>query len=413
MPTLLELREQRASIWAQAQEFNDRSERGEDLSVEDRTAWDRALAEIDELRSEITRRETTVALDAAFAGIDERTGRPADGGDLRGAIGGTDTDKGDQYREAFEAYLRAGIAEVAPEQRELLQANFRAQGTATGSAGGYTVPEGFWAKVTETMKYYGGVLNVVEIINTSTGAPLPWPTNDDTANKGAILTENTQISEQDVTFGQKQLGAYTYTSKLIRVAIQLLQDSGIDIESFVARKIGERLGRIHNEHFTTGTGTNQPQGFITGATVGKTAASTTAFTIDELIDLEHSVDVAYRNNGSFQLHDLVLAELRKKKDSNGQYLWQPGVQAGQPDRIHNRPYTVNNDMASTLAASAKPVAFGDFRAAYVVRIAREMQLMRLAERYADYLQVGFFGFDRADGLVQDASAVKVLALAAS
>jgi HK97 family phage major capsid protein len=402
MPTLQELRDQRAAAWSQAQEYNERSTDTEVvMTAEDETAWERSLTDVDSLGEQIANRERTIALDARFSEIDDQT-TPA--GDDGGSI--------DEYRHAFERFCRVGPADLDPEERQLLQANFsaevRAQGTATGGAGGYTVPEGFWAKVTETMAHFGGMLEVSEILTTDAGNDIPWPTNDDTGNTGAILAENIAMTEQDVVFGQKTLGSYTYTSKLIRVSLQLLQDAGVDIEAMLARKIGERLGRIQNTHATTGTGSSQPQGFVTGATVGKTAASATAITHNEIIDLEHSVDVSYRGDARFMFHDLVFAYIRKLKDSTGQPLWQPSVAAGAPSTLDGHDYTINNDMASAVATTNKTMAFGDFSAHYVLRQVNGGQMMRLAERYAELLQVGFFGFQRMDGLVQDTAAVKLL-----
>lgn len=409
------LREKRAGIWSQAQEFAARAKAGESLSAEDNAAWERALADVDALKVQIDNIERSAALDTEFRNIDEQT--PVV--DARGREG-TATDG--EYREAFGAFLRYGLSELAPEQRQLLRANFntdkRAQGTSTGAGGGYTVPQGFWAKVTETMKYYGGIMQAgAEVLTTDSGNDIPWPTADDTSNEGALLSENTQISEQDITFGQKTLDAYTYTSKLIRVSLQLIQDSGIDAESFVGRKAGERLGRIYNNHQTVGTGSSQPQGAITGATTGKTTASGTAITYNEIVDLIHSVDVAYRqappSDVAFMLHDLVLAYVRKIRDDSGgsglgRPIWEPSVQVGVPDSLLGYRVVVNNHMASTVATTNKTIAFGNFRAGYVVRNVNGGQLMRLEERYADYLQVGFFAFGRMDALVQDSSAIKLL-----
>lgn len=408
-----ELRAKRANIWAQAQEFDTRKKAGDTLSAEDEAAWTRALDDVDKLGAEIDRLERTAELDKRFAVIESDTIVVNPDGD-------PDKRSADEYHEVFQHFIRNGPAGMTPEQRQLLQANFdtRAAGTVTGPGGGYTVPEGFWAKVTETQKFFGGVLGNVEEITTDSGNDIPWPTNDDTGNKGAILAENAAITEQDVVFGQKTLSAHTYTSKLIRVAIQLLEDSGIDIESFLSRRIGERLGRVLNEHFTTGSGVAQPQGFITAATVGKTTAGATAITYNEIVDLVHSVDAAYRLSGraQFQLHDLVLAFVRKLRDDSGgaglgRPLWEPSVQVGVPDSLLGFKVTVNNDMVSAVATTNKTIAFGDFQSAYVCRRVNAGQVMRLAERYADFLQVGFFGFQRADGLLQDASAIKVLAQA--
>lgn len=406
MPTELQLREQRQVAVTAARGFRDRYKAGEVLPQSDEEAWDRAMNDADALDLQIERLDRDAKLDEKYDAIDAAQ---------RDSIG-TGTPAGDsaeeKYRAAFVKFVRGGQIELAPEERQLLASNLdpslRAQGEGTGSAGGYTVPTGFWAKVTETMKYYGGMLEASEIINTDTGIALPWPTNDDTTNTGAILAENAQITAQDVTFGQKTLNAYTYTSKLILVSLQLLQDTGIDLEAFLARKVGQRLGRIYNTHLTTGTGSSQPQGFVTAATTGKTTASSSAITFDEVIDLLHSVDVAYRTGGRFMLHDLILAYLRKLKDSQNRYLWEPSPQVGVPSTIEGYPYTINNDMASTLVTTAKTMAFGNFQDGYVTRRVGGGQLMRLSERYADYLQVGFFGFGRLDGLLQDTSAIKLL-----
>ncbi len=405
MTTLQELREKRANVWSQAQEFNSRSKAGETMSADDEASWARALDEVDTIGAQIETREKADKLDKRFGEIDEQTRV-----DTRGGVAAVD-----QYRSAYERWVRSGLNGLDADQRALLEANYRALQTDTGSAGGYTVPEGFWAKVTETMKYFGGVRQVAEIVPTTTGANLPWPTNDDTSNVGEILEEGNAVSELDVAFGQKTLAAFTASSKMIRVSNLLLQDTGVDIEGFLARRIGTRIGRIQNTRLTTGTGAAQPQGLITGATTGKTTAGATAITYTELIDLIHSVDAAYRAGGNcrFMFHDLILAYVRKIKDDSGgagvgRPIWEPSVQAGVPDLLLGYGYTVNNDMASTVATTEKTMAFGDFNAGYVVRTVSGGQMSRLTERYAEYLQTAFFGYERFDGLVQDASAYKLL-----
>lgn len=413
---LQDLIDKRAGTWAQAQEFNERATKGEEMSAEDSAAWERALSEVDELGTQIQNFERTAKLDEQFAEIDERTkivtpdGVPAER---------TDEEK---YRAAFANFLRFGMGELEPEQRSLLQANLRptdevrALGTTSGSVGGYTVPTAFWAKVTEVMKFYGGAVDGAELITTDSGAPIQWPTNDDTANVGYILGENQAASnEGDLAFGQKALGAYTFVSGPGLLSLQLIQDSGIDIEALVARKMGERIGRIQNTRFTTGDGSSKPQGYIAGATTGKTTAGATAIILNELIDLVHSVDAAYRATGrcQFKLHDLILAYVRKIRDDSGgsglgRPIWEPSTQVGVPDTLLGYPYTVNNDMDSTVATTKKTIAFGDFQSAFVVRRVTGGSMMRLTERYAEYLQVGFLAYERADSIVQDASAVKLL-----
>lgn len=422
MPTAIQdLVDKRAAAFAKSEEFKTRSEAGEDMTAEDTAAWERAMDEVDSIGAEIARRERAAALGPQFDAIDERARREGAAG--AAPLETTDADTVDQYRDAFEAYARYGLTDLAPEQRALIQGNYtadqaRALGTTSGSIGGYTVPEGFWAKVTETMKYFGGATAGAEVITTASGASLPWPTNDDTSNVGYILAENNAATnEGDLSFGAKTLGAYMFASGPGLVSLQILQDSGIDIESFIARKVGERLARAQNAYFTTGTGSSQPQGSVYGASTGKTTASATVITPQEIIDLVHSVDAAYRASGrcSFKMNDLVLAYIRKLKDDSGgsgygRPLWEPSIQAGQPDTLFGYPVVVNNDMDSTVAATKKVILFGDHQAHYVVRRVTGGALMRLAERYAEYLQVGFLAYERADALVQDASAAKLLVM---
>jgi HK97 family phage major capsid protein len=206
-----------------------------------------------------------------------------------------------------------------------------------------------------------------------------------------------------------------YTSKLVLVSYQLLNDSAIDVDGTLRSLLAERIGRIWNTHFTTGTGTSQPTGIVTGATTGVTGTTGQTLTViyDNLVDLIHSIDPSYRNaNCKFMVADATLAAVRKLKDTQGHPLWQPSVQAGTPDTLLSYPVVINQDMP-VMAANAKSILFGDIRSAYVARIVNDVQIVRLNERYADFLQVGFFGFARADGTVQNANAIRVYANSAT
>jgi HK97 family phage major capsid protein len=269
--------------------------------------------------------------------------------------------------------------------------------------------------MTETLKAFGGLMQHANVITTSTGNSLQWPTNDDTANVGAILAENTIITEQEATFGTRNLGAFTYTSKLVRVSIQLMQDSAFDMDSWLPRKLGERIGRAVAADLVTGTGVGEPEGLLTNSTEGATVTLTNwddldgGFVYGALIDLEHSVDPAYRGMGNcrFVLNDTTLSEIRKQTDTQLRPLWLPVPVAGMPATINGNPYTIDQGMPSP-ADGAKSVMYGDIRAGLVVRQVLDVQMVRLAERYADYLQVGFFGFSRLDAVPDDTSAVKHL-----
>lgn len=397
------LRDQRANLWEQMKALLNA---GLD-SAESLQSYERMEADIDKLDASIERAERAEAREAKYARVD----RPS------AIFGDADDDQGDdaeQLSEAFRNFLRVGINDLEPDQRALMRSRFsrieNAAGVGTGAAGGYTVPPDFRDKFVEVQKSFGAMLNEAEVIETDTGATLPWPTNDDTGNMGALLAENTQVTEQDLTFGTNNLDAFMFTSKMVRASLQFLQDSNRP-ESWLAGKLAQRVGRILNNHFTVGTGVSQPDGIVTSATVGVTGtgsfATTGGVSGDNLIDLVEALDDAYiTDNAKFMAHQSVRKAARKLKDTTGQYLWQPGLQAGVPNQLAGYEFVVNNDMP-VLAQGSKSLLFGDIRQAYVIRIARGLQVLRLSERYADYLQAGFIAFERADGTMQDANAVRV------
>lgn len=407
MDKLKKLYDERAKAWEQAQDIRSRSER-ENLDAETSETWTRALEDVDRLSREIEQHERTARMES----LDLR-GAPAPEPEQRTAEQ-QQQDLGAHYERAFGDMIRRGAGRLSPADQDVLERGYeafegRAQAAGVDAAGGYTVPEGFRNKMVEGMKAYGGLLSIVEVINTSTGARLPWPTNDDTANEGALLSENTQVTEQDLTFGQDELNAYTYTSKMVRVSLQLLQDSAFNLDSWLPSKLGVRIGRAVAGHLATGTGSAQPQGVVNFA-AGKTGAAgqLTTVTYDDLIDLEHSVDVAYRGSAQYALNDLSVAMIRKLKDSQNRPLWVPSLQVGVPSTINGRAYTVDNKLPAP-GASNKSIFFGDFRSGVVARNVLGTQVLRLAERYADYLQVGFLGFSRWDAVIQDTAAVRAYA----
>jgi len=407
------LREQRANVWEQMKAYIDEATKdgGAGWTADLTASYEKAEVDFDKLDADIEREERFEAKAEKNTGVD-RTGVVSPD-----EMPEPTNEAEALYFNAFKKYVAFGMADLDSEERASLRANFggkdirNAQGIGTGSAGGYLVPEGFRKQIVEKMKAYGSVQSVATVLQTSTGATLPWPTNDDTGNVGALLAENTQATEQDIELGTADLGAYKYTSKIVRVSLEFLQDvDWLDAEGFISRKFAERLARIHNQHFTTGTGTNQPQGIVTGAVSGVTAASATAITADEFIDLQHSVDPAYRNERSkYMLTDTALKGARKLKTSgSGEYVFQPAnVAGGTPNQIAGAGYVVNNDMAVP-ATGVKSVLYGDFELGFVVRLVKAFELIRLNERYADFGQVGFIAFDRADSVVQDDSAYRAL-----
>lgn len=407
---LQELRERRKAVWEEAKEILDAAERaGRDLSGEENESYEKRNDEVENLTREISNRENAETLE-------RQLNQPQEEPPVNGQRTTTKVRPLVTYESAFNAYVRGGMRNLDNTQVRILNDNvpeeIRALST-TGAAGGFMVPTEFLRDMVRVMKAFGAVQRVAREITTESGASMTYPSVNDTANVGAILAENTQDTELDVAWTQKTLSAYMYTSKIVRVSLQLMQDSAFDVDGELRDMLGERIARIQNQHFTTGTGTGQPQGLVTGATSGVTAASATVVTADEIISLVHSVDPAYRSSGRarFMMGDAMLASIRKLKDTTNQYLWQPSMQAGVADSLFGYPLEINPDMPAA-AANAKPVAFGDFFEGYIIRRVRGFQLLRMEERYADFLQVGFLGFSRADGQVRNAAAYRVLTMAA-
>lgn len=412
MADIMELREKQQKHVADAREALESidSKTDEARAKELEEQHDRAMSEYDSLEEQIKRRQKIEDAEERLHNIpdpvrEERSGREVTPSD----------DEKPEIREVFRKYLRGGAESLDSEERKAIR-EFRAQGTSSGSVGGYLFPDEFQAEVMETLQAWGPMLNpgVTRQITTATGATLEWPTLDDTSNKGSLLGENTQDSDSDLSFGQKTLGAYKYTSGIFKISEELLQDSAINPEQLVQEAMVERIGRIVNEHLTVGSGSGQPNGIVTAAGTGVTATATGTLDADEIIDLQHSVDPLYRqqNNVRWMFNDSTLQALRKLKDGDGNYLWQqPDVRAGAPAMLLGFEYDINQDMAD-VGTSNDPILFGNFNR-YIVRRVKEFTIRRLVERYADFHQIGFVGFGRFDGELIDDSAVKKLTMAAA
>ena len=372
--------------------------------------YDGGLAQIDSIDAEITRIERVVSIEAAASGaLDRRAG-------TQGISDQRAQDQASEEMQAFMAYLRVGMAEMPENLRAVARQRFaspQGAGVGTGAAGGFTVPQEFLAVLESAMRAFGGVLEVATVINTDGGADMPMPTNNDTAAVATILAENTAMAVADVTFGQVMLRSNMYASGLVPVSYQLMQDTAFDLGTWLATRLGERLARGQNAHFTNGTGTGQPQGIFTaagGATIGHTmpAGNTLSYTYGGLVALQHSVDPAYRRMPGcvWMMSDTALRQIRLIVDAQSRPIFVPGYTlpqqavGGQPDTIMGHRVVINQDVPVP-AANARSVAFGDFSRYYIRRVGAPM-VQRLNERFADALQVAFIGFHRADGRIVDA-----------
>ena len=284
------------------------------------------------------------------------------------------------------------------------------QVTTNDGLGGFLVPENWSDFVSATELFKSDIERVATVIRTSNGQPFNLPANDDTSVVAAILGEGTAETVSDMTFTNVKFEPYTYSSKIVKVSNQLMADNAFDLGSFVGGQLSNRLNRGINAHLTTGTNSSQPQGIVTGSTLGKTAASATAVTIAEILDLMYAVDASYRNaaGAAFMMNSATFAAVRKLGfgSSNDFPVVIPAMEAGAPDLLFGKPVYINEDMDG-IATGKKSIIFGDMKQ-YYVHEAGGVQLLRLSERFADSLSQGFIAYRRVDGNVLQGSAIKHL-----
>ena len=398
--TILELREKRAKAWEAAKAFLDshRTDKGV-LSAEDDAAYSRMEQEITDLGKEISRMERLEALDAQMKKPVNQplTGKPMSGRTIE-RIGRAS----DEYRTSFWDMMRS----KAP-----LPSVVNALQEGTDSEGGYLVPDEYERTLVEALEEENMFRQLAKVIRTSSGdRKIPVVATKGTAS---WIDEEGAYTESDDSFGQVSIGAYK-VGTMIKVSEELLNDSVFDLESYIAKEFARRIGAKEEEAFFTGDGSGKPLGILAatgGAETGVTAASSTAVTADELMDLFYSLKSPYRKKAVWVLNDSTIKAVRKLKDSTGQYLWQPSLVAGTPDTLLGRPMKTSAYMP-VIAAGAKTIAFGDF-CYYWIADRQGRSFKRLNELYAANGQVGFLGFQRVDGKLVLSEAVKVLAQKAS
>jgi len=330
---------------------------------------------------------------------------------------------------AFANYLRMGenaSLETKATLRAIAEGSPLQPHVGTYSGIGYFVPTSFSNAVEVATKWYANLLGECGSIETGSGSPLPYPTNNDTTATASLLTENSPVSDADITASQVVFGAHKYTSGLVRASLELVDDSYFDISAFVAEAMGNRFGRKFEDVLTNGSGSSQPTGILTaiaasGATPviatgsntndGNSASlATNSIGSNDLVNLEHAVDKSYRRGAKYMMHDLTLAKFQQVLDKFGRPLFVPGI-SGQPDTLNGYPVIVNNGMP-VVAASATPLAFGDF-SKFKIRRVKDFQILVLRERYAEYGQIGYTGFARIDSNLVDAGThpIKLLQMA--
>ena len=398
------LREQRGKI---ASALNELVNKTDWDALTDQATYDNAMAEIDAIDGKIER------INAANAKLadDTRTEEVAENADRLAR------NKGDKGLGVYAKWLRGGDNALNQDDWAAIR---NTMSTTTNSEGGFTVDSQVATSVIDALKAFGGMRSVSTVLSTAGFGSLSFPTSTGVSEVGEIIAENVTATDLDVAFGTASLVAYKYSSKVVTVPFELLQDSGVDIEAFVQSRLVDRLGRITNQHYTTGTGTAQPNGIATAATVGVTAANSTsqvtAVTYDSLVNLQHSVDPAYRGSAGWMFNDTTMRELRKIKDGQSRPIFVPGyemgVPGGSPDRLLGAPIAVNQDVAN-MAASARSILFGDF-SGYYIRDVMALEMFRFTDSaFTKKGQVGFLAWMRSGGNLIDANKVRVFVNAAS
>jgi HK97 family phage major capsid protein len=415
---LKELREEQARIATNARaKFDEiKDDTAEERAQEIEREFDAMMADHDKLNSKAERLEKLETLERQMNAADSR--RPSGKAEGRGVA----DEELPTYREAFAEMLRSKVPDAAPmseaaqhvlrQGRVDLPAEQRAQ-TTTNSAGGYSIPTELSNILVRSMLAWGPMYDpgiTTELVTTGGGA-IDMPTVNDTAVTAGAHTEGATLTDdggKDVTFGQKTLNSYAFDTEWLRVSKELADDSIFAMETLLGSLLGERLGRIANLQLTTGSGSSAPNGIMTASSLGVTAAGTAAITFDEILDLEHSVDPAYRSGPQvrYMLNDSTLLAVRKLKDGDGNYLWQMGnVQAGIPSTINGRPYSINQAMDS-LATGNKVMAFGDMSKYYVRKVGAP--LIGAIQDKDFWPGFGVAGYIRFDGELADTAAVKHL-----
>lgn len=390
MDTILELREKRKNIWESAKAFLDtvRDENGL-VSAENTERYEKMENDVVQLGKEIERLERQQAMDAILS---KPTSQPI----IEQPGNGTQIEKlkgraSQAYAQAFWNSIRhKGFIDVQ-----------NALSVGTDSDGGYLVPEEYEKTLVDKLQEENFFRKLGMVIHTSGDRKIPVVTGH---GEASWMEENGLYPDSQDTFGQQSIGAYKLGTA-IRVSEELLNDSAFDVETYIANEFARRIGTKEEEAFLIGDGKSKPTGVFGSAELGVTAGMT-SITFDDVIDLYHSLRTPYRKKAAWILNDSTVKTLRKLKDNNGNYIWQPSVTVGTPDTILNRP-CYSSSFAPELAAGKRPLIFGDF-SYYWIADREYRSFKRLNELYAANGQIGFLASQRVDGLLMLKESVKAL-----
>lgn len=419
---ITQLREERFSAFESMKAINDKqAAENRELTAEETQEYTRLETRVSAIDPEVARLERAegnearmgtrpTRADVKTVATEERVAMPKSWAEFRDMGSMENRTAGSpEYRKAwFELMSNGGdYRGVSAETRGLLDramSEARALSAVTGSAGGYTVPVETYNQIVKRLDFYSQLRQVARVLTTGSGITINIPT-DVAIGAPGIKAENTAFTESDVTLGSVPLGAFKYT-RLLRIPTELLTDSIVDIEAYVADAFARSFALAEGQDHMVGPGSTAPNGLVTQATSGVTIAHAAAISLDNMIDLQYSVAPQYRMNGTYMVSDATAQAMRKFKDSQGRYLWEMNVQLGQPDTFAGKR-VIEDPFLSDLSAGGTPAVFGDM-SYFWIRDVAGVTMQRLVERYAELGQVGFITSHRTDSVLTNASAVKKL-----
>jgi len=391
--TTTELKQLRAKLINEMRTIIDLSDsEGRPMSSEETQKYDRMETDVDGFTQTIDRREKQVSAERMLASS------PAESRVSTRAMSKAERLDSDEYRGAFDKYLRFGANSLVGDEARALQ-------EGTDSEGGYLTETVLERRLVETLADVNIMRSLASVIQTSSDRNIPV---ESTVGSATWTAEEAAYTESDSVFSQISLGAHKIGT-IMKISDELMQDSVFDMSSYIGRNFGRRIGEAEEAAFVAGDGSSKPTGATVGASAGVTAASATAITSNEILDLAYSLKRQYRRNGSWLFNDSTIKAIRQLKDSNGQYLWQPALTAGDPDTLAGRPVHASYDMPEMTTGLVAGL-FGDFKMGYLIADRGATSFLRLNELYAANGQVAVRASRRVDGKVVLAEAIKKLTM---
>ena len=370
MSKLRELKEKRSTVVANIQKMQEQYD-GKTMEAETRAAWDKMVAEERELKSQIESEERRLALDGMVAEQRENDHRSED-----------------QRRLETRAFVKFLLGEELTAEEKSVQKR-----AVNGTQGSVLVPSAVAPYIETAMLGVSGFMQAADIIRTTGGGELPWPTMNNAAAKARVLAQYEQSTKAAKTFASKTLKAHTYRTDIIPVSLELLQDSAFNLEQYIGQLLATELVGGLNADFTNGAGTTAPRGIVKDAKAVSAAGAGVGY--DDIIAVMKAVPSAYQANAKFMMNAKTMYDLALIKDGSERPIWTPAMSAAMPANIFGKEIVLNDDLADNA------IVYGDLKK-YKIRMVKEYSVAVLREALMEYLSIGILGYCRADGVLLDA-----------